>query len=125
MLSKIPEPTVYKLVTECLKVFEHELECNNLWWLFEHSGLVVVYALRYRINNPSFLNPESELAIRAKEKFELAIEKIKNRLNQKQTRFGYGTYERSRLQRLGDALHQLIDYIDKRGEGDILLVLEE
>ncbi len=125
ILSKIPEHTVLKLVTECLKVFEQELERNNLWWLFEHSGLVVVYALRYRVKNPSFLDPGSELAIRAKEKFELAIEKIKNQLNQKQTRFGYGAYERSRLQRLGVALHQLIDYIDKRGEGDILLMLED
>ncbi len=81
VMSKIKETQAYQLVEECLKVFEDEIQRDNLAWLFEHSGLVVVYTLRYRIYKPDFLEPESDLAVRAKKQFELAIEKLSQRLN--------------------------------------------
>ena len=121
----MPENHAYQLVEECLKVFEDEIERNNLAWLFEHSGLVVVYTLRYRIYKPDFLEPESDLAVRAKKQFELAIEKLSQRLNRSGRNYGQGAISPERIRRLMSALQQLIDYIDKRGEGDILLALED
>ncbi len=63
-----------------IKVFADEIERDNLAWLFEHSGLVVVYTLRFRIYSPGFLEPDSELAIREKKQFEIAIQKLSQRL---------------------------------------------
>lgn len=125
IMSKMPENYAYQLVEECLKVFEDEIERNNLAWLFEHSGLVVVYTLPYRIYKPDFLEPESNLAVRAKKQFELAIEKLSQRLNRSGRNYGQGAISPERIRRLMSALQQLIDYIDKRGEGDILLALED
>jgi hypothetical protein len=125
VMSKIKETQAYQLVEECLKVFEDEIERDNLAWLFEHSGLVVVYTLRYRIYKPDFLEPESDLAVRAKKQFALAIEKLSQRLNRSGRKYGQGAISPERTRRLMSALQQLIDYIDKRGEGDILLAVED
>jgi len=125
IMSQIQEVDAYQLLVECLKVFADEVERDNLAWLFEHSGLVVVYTLRYRIYNPAFLDPDSDLAIRAKKQFEVAIEKLSQRLRSHGRRYGVKFVSPDRLGRLLGALQQLIDYIDKRGEGDILLALED
>ncbi len=112
------------LVEECINVFDDEIKKDNLAWLFEHSGLVVVYALRYRIYEQGFLEPDSALALRAKDVFAVAIEKLAERRDQ---RWRYGQsgnfVSQARAKRLLAALKQLIDYIDKRGEGDILIAL--
>jgi hypothetical protein len=125
IMSKFHEIQVYQLIEECLKVFRDEIERDNLAWLFEHSGLVVVYTLRYRIYQPEFLDPVSNLAIQAKEQFEIAIQKLSQRLSRSARMFGNNSLSPERIRRLTSALQQLIDYIDKRGEGDILLALED
>lgn len=125
IMSKIPEKLAYQLVHECLMVFADQIEKDRLAWLFEHSGLVVVYTLRYRIYNPDFLTPESDLAIKAKQQFELAIAKLSMHVNRQRRSYYYGNLSPERAGRLRTALQQLIDYIDKRGEGDILLALED
>jgi hypothetical protein len=125
IMSTINDSTAYALVRECLKVFEDELARNNLAWLFENSGLVVVYSLRYRIHNPEFLEPDSDLAIRAKGKFEEAIEHLSHRLQKPAKRYGQNKLSPDRIKRLMAELQKLIDYIDKRGEGDILLAADE
>lgn len=124
-MSKLPLEAAEQLVEECLRVFQAEVENDKLAWLFEHSGLAIVYALRYRMYDPSFLDPESPVAMRAKELFSVAIEKLTERSKRKR-RYGYaGNYlSPERASRLLAALRQLIDYIDKRGEGDILIALD-
>jgi hypothetical protein len=117
-LSLLSEDHAYQLLTECLKVFKHELESSNLHWLFEHSGLVVVYTLRYRTVNTNFLSPETELALKAKQLFGLAIEKLTERLPQRRQLTMLGSnLSPTRIERLVGAIQQLIDYIDKKGEG--------
>lgn len=117
-LNLLSEDQAYLLLTECLKVFKHELERNNLHWLFEHSGLVVVYTLRYRTVNTIFLSPETELALKAKQLFSLAVEKLTERLPQQRRSTMLGAnLSPTRIKRLINAIQQLIDYIDKKGEG--------
>lgn len=113
------------LVEQCLNVFADEIEKDKLAWLFEHSGLVVVYALRYRIYDQTFLDPDSQLALRAKELFAIAIKKLAERRDRRY-RYGNGGnfVSPERAERLLAALKQLIDYIDKRGEGDILIAID-
>jgi hypothetical protein len=124
-MSKLPLEAAEQLVEECLRVFQAEVENDKLAWLFEHSGLAIVYALRYRVYDPSFLDPESPVAIRAKEHFTAAIEKLSERI-QRRPRSSYisNSLSPERARRLRTALQQLIDYIDKRGEGDILIALD-
>ena len=124
ILKNIPEESMYKVVRECLSVFSHEISTNNLAWLFEHSGLVVVYALRYRIYKSDFLEPDSELAIEAKSLFHEAIQKLEERSGST-SRGDWWSQLRPRAKRLANALQQLIDYIDRRGTGDILIAQEE
>jgi hypothetical protein len=112
ILSEITEKVLDKLVSECMKVFESELNSNHLWWLFEHSGLVIVYALRYRANNPSFLDPNSQQALKAKQLFGRAVTLIDRYIKLGNSEFGY-----RRLRRLRDGLQQLIKYIDEKGDG--------
>jgi hypothetical protein len=117
-LNLLSEDQAYQLLTDCLKVFKHELERNNLHWLFEHSGLVVVYTLRYRTVNTNFLSPETELALQAKQLFSLAVEKLTERLPQpRQSTMQCVNSNPTRIERLIGAIEQLIDYIDKKGEG--------
>lgn len=125
-MSEFQIKDALSLVEECINVFDDEIKRDNLAWLFEHSGLVVVYALRYRIYEQGFLEPDSDLALRAKEVFAVAIEKLAERRDRRR-RYGQGGnfVSPSRARRLLAALKQLIDYIDKRGEGDILIALDE
>ncbi|MCC9601024.1 hypothetical protein LOC67_10750 [Stieleria sp. JC731] len=125
-MSELRSQDATLLVQECINVFDDEIKKDNLAWLFEHSGLVVVYALRYRIYEQDFLDPDSALALRAKKTFAVAIEKLMERRDR---RWRYGQsgnfVSQARAKRLLAALKQLIDYIDKRGEGDILIALDE
>ncbi len=125
-MSELSRRDATLLVEECIKVFQDEIEKDKLAWLFEHSGLVVVYALRFRIYDQDFLEPNSDLALRAKRLFQVAIDKLIERRDRPR-RYGHGgTYvSPDRARRLLAALQQLIDYIDKRGEGDILIALDD
>jgi hypothetical protein len=70
--------------------------------------------LRRRMFDLDFLDPELELATQAKELFRTAIDRYKQR----------------RLRPLGGsvdlpaALQQMINYIDRKGSGDILMAGE-
>lgn len=146
VLSTMTAARMYDVVRECLKVFSDQNERDNLAWLFEHSGLVIVYSLRYRVYDQNFLPPESDLALEAKGEFESALRKLAKFLDPKSSiagrlrgmfsirigtlrsrgRGSSGNYiSPHRADRLATALVQLIDYIDRRGEGDILIALDE
>ena len=144
-LSMLSETQAYVLLDACLKVFKHELEEGNLNWLFEHSGLVVVYTLRFRINNPEFLAPDSKKALEAKELFSEAIKTLRAKLSKgeqeelptieiegipgqqsnRSEQFSNRTKLLSRKARVCFALFQLIAYIDKKGEGIPLFSLSD
>jgi len=103
------------MVSQCLKVFKHQMDIRKGSTLdFRWSALVVGYLLRRRIYDGDFLPPDSDLALRAKKLFEEAIDR----------------FEEGRLRPMGgsvniiDAIQQLIDYIDKKGIGPLLLGAE-
>ena len=81
---------------------------------FRWSSLIIVYMLRRRMFDPEFMDTEQPLAIDAKRLFREAIVRYENR----------------KLRPLGGsvnlpaALRQMIDYIDRRGSGDILMAAE-
>jgi hypothetical protein len=73
--------------------------------------LVIVFMLRRRAYDNGFLDPDSELAGRIKDTFRRAIEAHRSG----QLRVIGGAVDLPR------ALQQMIDYIDRRGMGSILL----
>lgn len=127
VLSDLCESYAYQLIGECMRVFKNEIKKDNLAYLFEHSGFVVVYLLRYRIYKPDFLEPDSVLAIQAKRQFDVAIQKLTQQLSRlkKEVNYTEDQLKSHRFTRLKAAFQQLIDYIDKRGEGDILLAIDD
>ncbi len=90
------------------------MESGGGGYPFRWSSLIVVYMLRRRMFDLDFLDPERELATKAKELFRTAIDRYKQR----------------RLRPLGGsvdlpaALQQMINYIDRKGSGDILMAGE-
>lgn len=103
-----------QVIATCLRIFEQGMERGGGGYPFRWSSLIIVYMLRRRMFDLDFLDPDKELAASAKELFRTAIERHKQR----------------RLRPLGGsvdlpaALQQMIDYIDRKGAGDILMANE-
>lgn len=80
-------------------------------YIFRYAALVIVFILRRRAFDNGFLDPDSELAGRVKDTFRRAIK----------------AHQSGRFHVIGGAvdlpraLQQMIDYIDRRGMGSILL----
>ena len=103
--------TAQYLIQKALATFVVERDRNNGNYLFRYSCLIIVYLLRRRAYDDEFLPPDKPLAVRVKNDFSTAIEACKrNRL----TLIG-GAVD------LAAALQTMIDYIDRRGRGSILL----
>ena len=92
-------------------VFKRELDQGGRSFNFRWSSLVIVFLLRRRMYDPNFADPEGQMALYAKELFERAILECSS----------------GKVRPLGGsvdvpaALNQMIDYIDKKGRGDILM----
>ncbi len=97
-----------------LRVFEREMANGGRSFAFRWSSLIVVYILRRRMFDSGFAEPEDKLAQHAKVLFSTAIRHSKS----------------GKLHPIGGsvdlpaALQQVIDYIDKKGRGDILMAVE-
>ena len=102
------------IISQCLRVFESGMERGGSGYPFRWSSLIIVYMLRRRMFDSAFLNPVLETAVRAKSLFAEAIERHRTK----------------RLRPIGGsvdvpaALQQMIDYIDRKGSGDILMAAE-
>lgn len=103
-----------QVIRSCLITFEWGMESGGGGYPFRWASLIVVYLLRRRMFDLDFLDPESELALHAKQLFRTAIERYKAR----QLRPLGGSVD------LPAALQQMINYIDRKGSGDILMAGE-
>jgi hypothetical protein len=112
--KEIKSDSCEQVIQSCLRIFERGMESGGGGYPFRWSSLIVVYMLRRRMFDLDFLDPERELATQAKELFRTAIDRYKQR----------------RLRPLGGsvdlpaALQQMINYIDRKGSGDILMAGE-
>jgi hypothetical protein len=94
-----------QLVTGLIRVFEQQLARRNTQILFRNSALCIVYLLRRREYDDSFLEPDSALTNRVRDAFVEAIDMIRSR----RTRTIGGSINLDR------ALQTMIDYIDRKG----------
>lgn len=103
--------TAESITKRVLEVFENERIKGNGQYKFRHACLVIVYLLRRRCYEDGYLEPSSNLAQEAKDAFRRAIDAHrKGRLSLVQ-----GAVD------LAKALKLMIDYIDRKGHGTILL----
>jgi hypothetical protein len=98
----------------CLSIFDRGMEQGGGGFPFRWASLIIVYLLRRRMFDHDFLEPEQELAIDAKSLFRMAIDRHK----QGKLRPMGGSVD------LPAALQQMINYIDRKGSGDILMAGE-
>ncbi len=103
-----------QVIESCLRIFERGMERGGGGYPFRWASLIIVYMLRRRMFDLDFLDPEQELATKAKELFRTAIERHK----QRRLRPMGGSVD------LPAALQQMINYIDRKGSGDILMAGE-
>jgi hypothetical protein len=107
----IRSETCMDITRLALDVFERELAGGNAKFRFRNACLIVVYLLRRRSFDEEYLAPESDLAQHAKKAFRAAIRKHKRA----EIDLIGGAVD------LGAALRMMVDYIDRRGSGKILL----
>jgi len=103
-----------QVIQSCIGIFERGMERGGGGYPFRWASLIIVYMLRRRMFDLDFLDPEQELATQAKELFRTAIERHK----QRRLRPMGGSVD------LPSALQQMINYIDRKGSGDILMASE-
>jgi hypothetical protein len=103
--------TCEQLTVEMLTLFDTELKKGKGNYIFRYTSLAIVYLLRRRAYDDDYLAPESPTAIAAKDAFARAIQLRR----QHRFRLMGGSVD------LGAALQNMIDYIDRRGRGDILI----
>jgi len=102
------------VIQTCLGIFERGMEPGGGGYPFRWASLIIVYMLRRRMFDLDFLDPEQALAVKAKELFRTAIQR----------------HQKRRLRPMGGsvdlpaALQQMINYIDRKGSGDILMASE-
>ena len=113
--ERIATETAELMVSKCLQIFQSGLRQGGKGFPFRWSSLIIVYILRRRMYDSGFLDPEGDLAMDAKKVFLDAIRLIRER----KVRPMGGTVD------VPGALQQMINYIDRRGSGDILMAAEE
>jgi hypothetical protein len=99
------------LLIKAGQVFEYQRIRREGGETFRLAGLVIVYALRRRAFDDSFLDPSCELAEKLKGSFRQA------RLDAKENRIRLigGSVN------LAEQLQLIIDYVDRRGKGQLLI----
>jgi hypothetical protein len=109
--SQLPSDVANLVMDQAITAFEFQTNQNIGGFTFRYTALIVVFMLRRRMYDTSFFEPHSQRAKRAKESFSNAIKR----------------YERGQLTLLAgavdvpNALEQVIEYIDKRGTGIIIM----
>ncbi|MBD3291927.1 MAG: hypothetical protein GF393_03320 [Armatimonadia bacterium] len=94
----------------CLQVMEEEIDNRKAAFLFRYASLCVVYLLRRRKYDVSYLGPGESRTERAKKVFEKAIQR----------------HDEGRLKAIGGIvdlptlMKMMIDYIDRRGRGRLI-----
>ena len=112
--AQISSAKAAEIIETCLRLFGHGVEHRASSFAFRWSCLIIVYLLRRRMFDPEFLDPSSDLAVRAKSRFSDASEKCKT---------GRLSPLRGSVN-LPAAFEQMIAYIDRKGSGDILMAAE-
>ena len=109
--KQISSPVCMEVTRYALEVFKSESRKANANYRFRNACLIIVYLLRRRAFDEGYLDPDCESAKEAKDAFRTAIRQ----------------QERGKLQLIGGsvdlkaALAMMVDYIDRRGSGKILL----
>ena len=114
-MEQIESATAELIVRKSLQIFEDGLRRGGKGFPFRWSSLIIVYILRRRRYDTDFLDPEGELAKEAKGVFLESIRLIR----EKKVKPMGGTVD------VPSALQQMINYIDRRGSGDILMAAED
>lgn len=113
--AELPSTKATEIIETCLRLFSLGVERRASSFAFRWSCLIIVYLLRRRMFDPGFLDPSSDLAVRAKRLFSEAIQKCRSG----QLRPLRGSVN------LPAAFEQMISYIDRKGSGDILMAAED
>lgn len=110
-LQNVCSKDCMQLLTRAGQVFEYQRVRGEGGETFRLACLVIVYALRRRAFEDSFLDPSSELAEKLKGSFRQA------RLDAKENRIRLigGSVN------LAEQLQLIIDYVDRRGKGQLLI----
>ena len=101
----IPTEVCAELTERIFNVFESERRNNNLKVLFKNTCLCIVYLLRRRQYDDTYLAPESPLNTRLREAFQQVIADLRS----KRIRTIGGAIS------LDKALQSMLDYIDLKG----------
>ncbi|MDB4353655.1 hypothetical protein N9Z64_02910, partial [bacterium] len=99
------------LVELALEKFRRERERNMGKEVFRQMCLSIVYLLRRRAFDDTFLEPESHLALEVKSEFQMARKAAKNG----SLRMIGGSID------LPQQLQLIIDYVDRKGKGQLLI----
>jgi hypothetical protein len=110
-LQNVSSKDCMNLLIKAGQVFEYQRIRREGGETFRLAGLVIVYALRRRAFDDSFLDPSCELAEKLKGSFRQA------RLDAKENRIRLigGSVN------LAEQLQLIIDYVDRRGKGQLLI----
>jgi hypothetical protein len=100
-----------ELIKIAQRKFDESVNTGNGGETFRLVSLVIVYTLRRRAFDDSFLDPESKLALQIKEGFRKARADAKSG----RLRLIGGSVD------LSQQLQLIIDYIDRRGKGQLLI----
>ncbi|MCH7725596.1 MAG: hypothetical protein IH991_03820 [Planctomycetes bacterium] len=110
-LQDTSSPDCEQITRSALDVFEGECRARKAHYLFRYSAYIIVYLLRRRNYDDKYLDPEDFLADKCKSAFKNAISDHKA----KQLQVTGGAFD------VEEVLQRMIDYIDRRGSG--LLVM--
>ena len=110
----ISSPASEQLTQEALRLFTQQRLAGRGQMIFRCVCLAIVYLLRRRAYDDHYLDPEGELASEVKSEFQLAIRAARAG----KLRLVGGTVN------LAEQLQIMIDYIDRKGKGQLQFVEE-
>lgn len=105
--QEILSPTCHEITRHVLEIFNEERKGRQRPMIFRNAATVIVYLLRRRAFDDSYLDPESLLANQVKNSYREAIADL----------------DAGRLHTIGgtvnlrQTLQNMIDYVDKKGSG--------
>ncbi|MBE7508243.1 MAG: hypothetical protein HS101_18430 [Planctomycetia bacterium] len=108
--DEIPSTTCAAISEKCLGYLEQQLDEGSARYLYRHAGLSIVYLLRRRRRDDSYMAPESNLAKRIKETLWRAIRQF----NSGQLTAVAGFVNLPHVTEL------MIKYVDRKGKGRLV-----